>query len=84
MSVDIIILICIIVIVVCAYILGRIDGKERAMREITGKGDGPTLVIGISLKDITEARAEEIRQAILEAKAIYDRKKLEEGERKND
>lgn len=81
MTVDIIILICVIVIVVCAYLLGRINGKERAMREITGKGDGPTLVIGIPLKDITEARAEEIRQAILEAKAIYNQKKSRKGEK---
>ena len=83
MTVDIIVLICGIVIVVCAYLLGRIEGKERAMREITGKSDGPTLVIGIPLKDITEARAEEIRQTILEAKEIYQNNQ-NKGERKND
>lgn len=80
---NIIVVICVAVIVVAVYFLGRIDGKERAMREITGKGDGPTLVIGISLKDITEARAEEIRQTILEAKEIYQNNQ-NKGERKND
>lgn len=81
MTVDIIVLICGIVIVLCAYILGRIDGAVKKLREITGDREGPNLVLSIALKDITEERAEEIRQTLLEAKEIYHQKYLEKGEK---